>query len=107
MLCDVVLMHAGHILLGRPWQFNRRVVHDGLLNRYSFEKDRRKVKLTPLSPKEVYEDQCKLERERNEVENNNKESEKSKSEVRLKKKIKAKGSFLVRESEVRHTLHSS
>ena len=36
VLCDVVPMHAGHILLGRPWQYDRRVTHDGYLNRYSF-----------------------------------------------------------------------
>ena len=56
VLYDVVQMHAGHILLGRPWQFNRKAVYDGFLNRYSFVKDGRKVTLTPPSPKEVYED---------------------------------------------------
>ncbi|XP_048228809.1 uncharacterized protein LOC125369769 [Ricinus communis] len=86
-LCDVVPMHAGHILLGRPWEFDTGAFHDGFLNRYSFVKDGRKVTLTPLSPKEVYDDQCKLERER--------------------QKTKAKGSFLARESEVRHAFHSS
>ena len=25
VLCDVVLMQARHLLLGRPWQFNRKV----------------------------------------------------------------------------------
>uniref|UniRef100_A0A2N9GL90 Integrase catalytic domain-containing protein n=1 Tax=Fagus sylvatica TaxID=28930 RepID=A0A2N9GL90_FAGSY len=37
VLCDVVPMHAGHILLGRPWQYDRRVTHDGFKNMYSFE----------------------------------------------------------------------
>ena len=37
VLCDVP-MHAGHILLGRPWQFDRKVTHDGFKNRYSFVK---------------------------------------------------------------------
>uniref|UniRef100_A0A2N9EMV0 Reverse transcriptase domain-containing protein n=1 Tax=Fagus sylvatica TaxID=28930 RepID=A0A2N9EMV0_FAGSY len=32
VLCDVAPMHAGHILLGRPWQFDRKVTHDGLKN---------------------------------------------------------------------------
>ncbi|KAL4351939.1 hypothetical protein GQ457_06G015610 [Hibiscus cannabinus] len=36
ILCDVVPMHAGHLLLGRPWQFDRRAIHDGFTNRYSF-----------------------------------------------------------------------
>ena len=35
VLCDVAPMDAGHILLGRPWQFDRRVVHDGYSNKYS------------------------------------------------------------------------
>ncbi|KAI5316851.1 hypothetical protein L3X38_036558 [Prunus dulcis] len=26
--CDVVSMDAGHILLGRPWEFDKAVVHD-------------------------------------------------------------------------------
>ncbi|RVW62204.1 hypothetical protein CK203_066443 [Vitis vinifera] len=32
VLCDIVPMHAGHILLGRPWQFDRKVNHDGFKN---------------------------------------------------------------------------
>ncbi|XP_014498517.1 uncharacterized protein LOC106759714 [Vigna radiata var. radiata] len=36
VLCDVVPMEATHILLGRPWQFDRNVQHDGLTNRMSF-----------------------------------------------------------------------
>ncbi|XP_016667562.1 uncharacterized protein [Gossypium hirsutum] len=36
VICDVVPMHAGHILLGRPWQFDRRVKHDGFANKYTF-----------------------------------------------------------------------
>ncbi|KAI9191578.1 hypothetical protein LWI28_010302 [Acer negundo] len=34
VLCDVVLMHASHILLGRPWQFDRRVTYDGCQQHY-------------------------------------------------------------------------
>ena len=30
VMCDVAPMHAGHLLLGRPWQFDRKVIHDGL-----------------------------------------------------------------------------
>ncbi|XP_048227255.1 uncharacterized protein LOC125369285 [Ricinus communis] len=114
VLCDVVPMHASHILLGRPWQFDRRAVHDGFLNRYSFVKDGRKVTLTPLSPKEVYNHQCKLERKRSEAESSKIKGEKSRSikdtkesEVRPREKNKRNGSFLARESEVRHAFHSS
>ena len=60
VICDVVPMHTGHILLGRPWQYDRKVMHDGFRNRYSFVKDGRSVTLVPLSPKQVYEGQMKL-----------------------------------------------
>ncbi|XP_010550291.1 PREDICTED: uncharacterized protein LOC104821189 [Tarenaya hassleriana] len=40
VLCDVVPMQAGHILLGRPWQFDREVTHDGRANQYSFVYDK-------------------------------------------------------------------
>uniref|UniRef100_A0A2N9HJT4 Reverse transcriptase domain-containing protein n=1 Tax=Fagus sylvatica TaxID=28930 RepID=A0A2N9HJT4_FAGSY len=33
VLCDVVPMHACHLLLGRPWQYDKRVMHDGFTNR--------------------------------------------------------------------------
>ena len=62
VLCDVVPMHAGHILLGRPWQYDRKVIHDGFKNRYSFVKDGKSVTLVPLTPKQVYEDQLNLKK---------------------------------------------
>lgn len=34
--CDIVPMDACHLLLGLPWEFDRRVMHDGFLNTYSF-----------------------------------------------------------------------
>nr|GEW80356.1 RNA-directed DNA polymerase [Tanacetum cinerariifolium] len=34
--CDVVHMYACHLLLGRPLQFDRQTVHDGLKNTYAF-----------------------------------------------------------------------
>jgi len=41
-------MDACHILLGRPWLFDRKVVHDGYLNTYSFSKDGKKITLAPF-----------------------------------------------------------
>lgn len=32
-------MDACHLLLGRPWQFDRQAIHDGAKNAYSFKKD--------------------------------------------------------------------
>lgn len=34
--CDIVPMDACHLLLGRPWEFYDKVIHDGFLNTYSF-----------------------------------------------------------------------
>ena len=54
-------MCSGHVLLGRPWQFDRRVQNDGYKNRYSFDLHGKKVILTPLRPIQAYEDQMKIE----------------------------------------------
>ena len=63
VLCDVVPMHVSHILLGRPWQFDKKVNHDGFKNRYSFVKDNKTITLVPLTLRQVYEDQMKLKKE--------------------------------------------
>jgi len=47
ILCDVVPMEAGHILLGRPWQFDRNVVHDGKANTFTFVHKKHKISLLP------------------------------------------------------------
>ena len=62
VLCDVVLMQAGHLLLGRLWQFDRRVHHDGFTNKYSFTRNQRTVTLVPTTPKQVYKDQVRLQK---------------------------------------------
>ena len=46
--CDVIPMDACHLLLGRPWQYDRRAMHDGGKNTYTFWKDGSKVVLLPL-----------------------------------------------------------
>jgi hypothetical protein len=48
VLCDVIEMDACHILLGRPWLFDRQVHHDGKENTYEFKKDGQRYKLTPM-----------------------------------------------------------
>ncbi|KAF7821193.1 reverse transcriptase [Senna tora] len=62
VLCDVVPMQASHLLLGRPWQFDRRTTHDGFKNRYSFSKDGRSFTLVPLPPQQVYEEQLQIKK---------------------------------------------
>jgi hypothetical protein len=89
VLCDVVPMHVGHILLGRPWQYDRRVTHDGFKNMYSFVKGGKTIKLAPLTPSQVYEDQLKLKSEvahKRKSENEGDHKRKSEKEIKQKKK---------------------
>jgi hypothetical protein len=37
-MCDVVPMHASHLLLGHLWQFDRKAIHDGFRNRFTIIK---------------------------------------------------------------------
>ncbi|GAV90674.1 hypothetical protein CFOL_v3_34080, partial [Cephalotus follicularis] len=39
VLCDVIPMDAYHILLGRPWQYDRSAKHDGRKNTYTINID--------------------------------------------------------------------
>ena len=83
VLCDVVPMHAGHILLVRPWKYDMKVIHDGFKNRYRFVKDEKSVTLVPLTHKQVYEDQLKL---KSEFEQKNK----NETEISKKKRVRGK-----------------
>nr|AAQ72729.1 putative gag-pol polyprotein [Petunia x hybrida] len=55
-LFDVVPMQACHLLFGRPWQFDRQVVHNGRVNNYTLQHEGRKFVLKPLTPKQVSDD---------------------------------------------------
>ncbi|GKC10967.1 hypothetical protein Tco_1007749 [Tanacetum coccineum] len=44
---DVVPMDACHMLLGRPWQFDRKTMHGGFKNIYRFKKDGGTIILSP------------------------------------------------------------
>ena len=48
VLCDIMSMDVCHVLLGRPWQYDRKSIHDGIRNTYSLEKDGKKHMLLPL-----------------------------------------------------------
>ncbi|XP_071917061.1 uncharacterized protein [Coffea arabica] len=63
VLCDVVPMQATHIILGRPWQFDKRVIFYGFLNKYSFVHNTKKITLAPLTPQQVHDDQIGLQKE--------------------------------------------
>jgi len=51
--CDIIPMDACHILLGRPWLYDRKVTYDGYRNTYTFMKDGKSITLAPLSPAQV------------------------------------------------------
>jgi hypothetical protein len=51
ILCDVIPMDVCHMLLGRPWQYDRNVVHNGRMNTYTLEKDGRFHKLLSIKDK--------------------------------------------------------
>ena len=98
VLCNVVPMHAGHILLGRPWQFDQKVNHDRFKNRHSFVKDSKTITLILLTPRQVYEDQMKLKSENDLQKNYDTESSKTddekeserKKKVNIKNRVKRK-----------------
>jgi hypothetical protein len=77
VLCDVVPMHACHLLLGR---------HDGFTNRYSFTLKRQPITLVPLTPKQVMEDQLKLQRSNEKKKEKERKAKIEKKEFKKKKK---------------------
>ncbi|KAL4271256.1 hypothetical protein GQ457_13G012420 [Hibiscus cannabinus] len=97
VLCDVVPMHATHMLLGRPWQFDRKVMHDGYRNRYSFTYDGKKHTLAPLSPQQVHDGQVHLKKSFEEFKEKEQKTvkieieQKNESENEVKEKRKGNG----------------
>jgi hypothetical protein len=53
ILCDVIPMDVCHLLLGRPWQYDRNVIHDERKNTYTLERSGRTHMLCPIEDKEV------------------------------------------------------
>ena len=48
VLCEVLPMDTCHLLLGRPWQFDKETTHHGRSNTYSFGDKGQSFVLTPL-----------------------------------------------------------
>jgi hypothetical protein len=53
ILCDVIPMDVCHLLLGRPWKYDRNVIHDGKMNTYTLDKNGRTHMLLLIKDKEV------------------------------------------------------
>lgn len=45
VLCVVVPIHASHLLMCRPWQYDRKTMHDGFHNRFLFVNDGKPIVL--------------------------------------------------------------
>nr|KYP31332.1 hypothetical protein KK1_048429 [Cajanus cajan] len=86
VLCDIVPLEVSHVLLGRPWQFDKHIIHDGLTNKISFQHLGKKFVWCPLSPSQVNEDQLKLKAKKD-------DEEKSKNKNKKKRKEKKNFSF--------------
>ena len=56
VLCDVIPMDVCHVLLRRPWQYDRNVIHDGRKNTYTLEKNGCKHMLLSIEDKRVKEE---------------------------------------------------
>ncbi|RDY08344.1 Retrovirus-related Pol polyprotein from transposon 17.6, partial [Mucuna pruriens] len=76
-------MEASHVLLGRPWQYDRKVIHDGVSNKFSSVYISNKVTLKPLTLEEVLEDQIKM----NKKENKKRKRNKKQANQEIKKRI--------------------
>eukprot|EP00253_Pinus_taeda_P018343 PITA_18343 len=53
VICEIMPMDVCHILLGRLWQYDRKVVHDGKTNCYKFVKDGIKLMSVPIKEEET------------------------------------------------------
>ena len=66
VLCDIIPMEACHILLGRPWPFDKKTMHNGLTNENTLHHKEKKFVLHPLAPSKVFEDQLQMRKLRDE-----------------------------------------
>ena len=102
VLCDVVPMEATHMLLGRPWQFDRRVTHDCYTNKYTIPYKGKTIALVPLTPSQVLEDQkfLRSEHERRVLQKEKSEPEKSEqgrmSEIQGERKQEREGKHSIK-----------
>jgi hypothetical protein len=54
-MCDVIPMDVCHVLLGRPWKYDRNVMYNGRENTFSLEKEGIRHILIPLKDEKVEE----------------------------------------------------
>jgi hypothetical protein len=66
VVCNVVPMEATHLLLGDPWQFDRRASHDGYTSRHTLNHKGKMHVIVPMTRQElrVYEKRKKKKKKR-------------------------------------------
>ena len=71
--CDVVPMQACSLLLGRPWQFDKKIAHHGRNNQYTLVHKDTNITLLPMTPYSILKDDIhranKAKQEKNKSEN--------------------------------------
>ena len=82
VLFDIVPMETGYIILGQPWQYDNKIIHNGHTYRITFQHIETKMNLIPLSPQQVREDEIKL-REKMEKESSKNKEKQKKGELEL------------------------
>jgi hypothetical protein len=55
VLYNVVPIQTSHILLGRPWSYDRKAINVGVKSRYTIVKNDKTITLVSLTPKQVYD----------------------------------------------------
>ncbi|RDX91883.1 hypothetical protein CR513_26065, partial [Mucuna pruriens] len=85
---DVMPREETHILLGRPWKFDRKVTYDEVSNKLSFVYLGEKVVLKPVSLREVSKDQIKMRIKREEERKEKEKVEKAREKKREKRREK-------------------
>ena len=111
--CDVVPMQASHLLLGRPWEYDRTTNHDGRSNKYKLVKNGKSYTLAPLPPSKIHKYQQQFTEKMIEWENQQKahrkmhkpEPTKGKSELIPSNKVK-KGNFYASMRDVDRALNN-
>ncbi|KAL5134120.1 hypothetical protein HKD37_03G007353 [Glycine soja] len=66
--CDIVSKEGGHTLLGRPWQFDRKIIYNGLTNEITLTHLGTKFVLHPQTPSQVAKDQLTMKDKKDEEE---------------------------------------
>jgi len=60
VIYDVVPMEPGHLLLGKPWQYDRKIIYNGLTNEITLTHLGTKFVLYPQTPSQVAKDQVEI-----------------------------------------------